>query len=1808
MTIKADTIVALDVKSHKGIQGGVAITNIQDGNAIEIENMTMGSQGLLIKRPGYNLYGCELPIRLKKLSDAGDAIFYSTPVVNVSMKLHVFENINQKFPNLGYYSMLQSDKKNHVLCELNYSGADYEHTMPEEVTITTSSLLELADGTIVSPTHVFNDRIFALPLAVVTTAKVGITLAAFNIAGSYVVPDAYIPVLHEGPQLRATPEGLIVNLEVVSPTRARLELSGPAEYLEVGTPIFFENCIYGEGNVFLQGRVYSIATSEVVVDILNTTIDSVAFPTGLLVSSAYCRIRFCEKHRLQAKYLSGWKNATTGATTTEKLVVTGVNSLRHASLSVTTSEWGSAHLYGSGISCGRVNTLNQLYHTYESSTDIVCGYNGFLFKEEKRATPIELINGLPINVSVLTTLKVNGAGYIVIPVVDANTVYAVADKVYVQAVQQNGNVLVSELVVYSVSATGITVVADGVKYLTVYPNSLLDFRRISTRIYLKLGQALIASPLCCGVSVQYPPFGDIGPHNVLLDVYSDGVSDWIELDDAIEWTSGNVINALEYFTPILQTAANTVDVRPLTSAYLQGGIDTFSTMFDNALYIATGRNGIYRYDGEQLSGFGLPIPPTAHVRSVPGSSGFLETTETDAKKRVGKDVQIFLTYSYEDSLGRVFESGVTPDLDITGYPGAAQDASGFSEVLEVQVPSIPRDIGLPADKIKINAYRFMTTKLEGTSFAPVLEVSVPNNPDLPFTILRVGANYVPSISGRQKLYTYDPVGGSDSNLYRESNRPAPISNVLTTSANRVVALNGSESPFFELIGKKVYDSDVGNLFGAYLKLAYRPIDIGATYEFYTIPFGMDAGTPVVEPTNFPAAFPKGRAHKIQAAAAVTKTVTAITLADASHTFSIMLDTATDYTAELTGVLYKLRTTGTADLSLLPIQFNTQVFKKTAAYSATTDKLQLKADARWTDTSDIVAGVPSNLKDTRFLAFKSAFAAPLDLPCTATGDLGLMFVSVGGETIRLYIKTTSPAYVLNQFSGKCLVIHGPGTLGNIVRTGQSRQLSWDTDLLFYSASNEQTDAGVAGFVYYKLVPKDLAVDPADVTKYVLKDFPYTADAAGIVASQKNYSLQIFEAITDAAHKLGSIGDMSRPSTSMLLTLNNNTGLLPGNYLNLSLDGSTVKMPSGFPEAMDCSLKIISLVGGTQVNVKIIPSDTLLETSPTVLSTALGVNTAVDTAATAALAGGTLTLTLEAGANLTGVRVDDYVYVAYRGVNENTLAMQFSGWFKVTAKGTDTVTVAYAAAASNPLDPSALSSTRLAYMLTIDNSVAGVIKVPVPVPYKLDYIDIAAPHFDQVPGTRVTPLALVMKRLALALNQVLPKVGFAYWGGSLGSLTYPVNGFRFLSHNYPINRYRGYSKVAGSWIYTKPNIPRSSYEIPFDTWQVSAIAGYYALNSSVFNETTGGFTNEVIDVTTVARPVATFTVREDRYPSRLWYTDAVSQNIIRSARIPAFNYKNYLDINSGDGEGIIGACPYQDTLLVFKSNSLWRINWDENGFPSSSRVQTPVGLAAPKSVVAFQGGVYFVHNSGVYLTDGVTAESVTELNTYFSERVVQNQELLSYGAGHLDPISKEVFLGVPYSDNSSEYVSQADSQFVFNYNANVMGWSVNRNINAVWWTRVLNKDYFASEGAVYRTRYEQGNTKYRDYRGAITSKLVTRYVDESSANRFKFWRNVVFQFGNAADTTFKIYAAADYLQDYATLPVIAITSSKYGSSPYGGKFYGTDKRLTAVRRGVSPCRCAQLSFKIVDDTLDSPGAIYSVALEGQITNSRLVNQQL
>jgi hypothetical protein len=208
-------------------------------------------------------------------------------------------------------------------------------------------------------------------------------------------------------------------------------------------------------------------------------------------------------------------------------------------------------------------------------------------------------------------------------------------------------------------------------------------------------------------------------------------------------------------------------------------------------------------------------------------------------------------------------------------------------------------------------------------------------------------------------------------------------------------------------------------------------------------------------------------------------------------------------------------------------------------------------------------------------------------------------------------------------------------------------------------------------------------------------------------------------------------------------------------------------------------------------------------------------------------------------------------------------------------------------------------------------------------------------------------------------------------------------------------------------------------------------------------------------------------------------------------------------------------------------------------------------------------------------------------------------------------------MPYSSEFSSQVDAVDGQFVYSYNDQVLGWGINNHIDAVAFARVDNQTFFGStRGRVYRMRTETGLTKYRDGNDAIPFMLQTRYLpalgqqDTSGAaiessdqlTKFKFLRNVLFQFGADTDYDTQVYYSLDYKE--ARVP-LSLTQIRGTQTIAGQKVLGNDRFVKALRNTIG-IRAAQISFTLFDNSLDSDSAVYSISVEGWVTNTRLVPQ--
>jgi hypothetical protein len=224
------------------------------------------------------------------------------------------------------------------------------------------------------------------------------------------------------------------------------------------------------------------------------------------------------------------------------------------------------------------------------------------------------------------------------------------------------------------------------------------------------------------------------------------------------------------------------------------------------------------------------------------------------------------------------------------------------------------------------------------------------------------------------------------------------------------------------------------------------------------------------------------------------------------------------------------------------------------------------------------------------------------------------------------------------------------------------------------------------------------------------------------------------------------------------------------------------------------------------------------------------------------------------------------------------------------------------------------------------------------------------------------------------------------------------------------------------------------------------------------------------------------------------------------------------------------------------------------------------------------------------------------------VKQNSSLFPLTAGYHNQLDKEVHLGIPYSREDNSLAPSVDGQFVFNYNDNIMGWSINTNYPANCWEQVNNRYFFGGfDGRVFAVRTENGSTKYADFNEPINFLLQTRFLTTEEVVAFKFYRNIIVQIGQSDSSSLDIKYAWDYLKDYADLSLILTNSSKFGTAEYGRGTYGANKHLSPVRRTLSPSRVAQVSFLLSESTLDKPFELFGVYVEGQLGNTRSIGQK-
>lgn len=97
---------------------------------------------------------------------------------------------------------------------------------------------------------------------------------------------------------------------------------------------------------------------------------------------------------------------------------------------------------------------------------------------------------------------------------------------------------------------------------------------------------------------------------------------------------------------------------------------------------------------------------------------------------------------------------------------------------------------------------------------------------------------------------------------------------------------------------------------------------------------------------------------------------------------------------------------------------------------------------------------------------------------------------------------------------------------------------------------------------------------------------------------------------------------------------------------------------------------------------------------------------------------------------------------------------------------------------------------------------------------------------------------------------------------------------------------------------------------------------------------------------------------------------------------FGSSNYVDLDPGDGEAITGMVSWANYVFVFKPSKFWVFyseTTDSTGAPvfNFRKIDTGIGVAAPRAVAAGRDAVYFMGSRGVYRTRGQEPELVSDI---------------------------------------------------------------------------------------------------------------------------------------------------------------------------------------------------------------------------------------
>ena len=124
--------------------------------------------------------------------------------------------------------------------------------------------------------------------------------------------------------------------------------------------------------------------------------------------------------------------------------------------------------------------------------------------------------------------------------------------------------------------------------------------------------------------------------------------------------------------------------------------------------------------------------------------------------------------------------------------------------------------------------------------------------------------------------------------------------------------------------------------------------------------------------------------------------------------------------------------------------------------------------------------------------------------------------------------------------------------------------------------------------------------------------------------------------------------------------------------------------------------------------------------------------------------------------------------------------------------------------------------------------------------------------------------------------------------------------------------------------------------------------------------------------------------------------------------------FLDVNSSEGSVITGLYAFEDSLIVFKEDSIWQVRALADGTPVLTPVDESVGSVAPRAAIRAYSRLIFVGRHGVYQYNGGSIKPLSEnLNSWW-KNVYKGG--LSTATSWLDEAERRLFISLQSGPDS------------------------------------------------------------------------------------------------------------------------------------------------------------------------------------------------